>query len=317
MEKEIGARLRNARESKGMSLEQVQETTKIKTRYLHAIEENDFNVLPGKFYTRAFIREYASAVGIDPEQMMEEHKDEMPSFEKEGAAQYKRVQHSSKEPVVKRANINRYLPTVMTFVLIIGILFVAYTFIKNGNNDLGSGAADQEVSNNDINIPEASDAQDSESTPVSSESSGEDTADDEKDTDKEQTGEEGSSSSEKENPSEKADQESESFEISLAEKGTGNFPQHTYNISTAEKKSLTIELEGTAYLEIQGEEKGENLISPIEYSPADSPVKVDVSNKKQVFIKTGNALGTIVKINGEQIDFQTQQATQKLLLNFK
>jgi len=316
MEKEIGARLRNARESKGMSLEQVQETTKIKTRYLHAIEENDFNVLPGKFYTRAFIREYASAVGIDPEQMMEEHKDEMPSFEKEGATQYKRVQHSPKEPAAKRGNINKYLPTVMTFVLIIGILFVAYTFIKNSNNDLGSGAADQEVSNNDINVPEASEAEDSESAPVSSESSGEDSTDDEKDTNKEQAGEEGSSSSEKENPSGN-DQESESFEISLAEKGTGNFPQHTYNISTAEEKSLTIELEGTAYLEIQGEETGENLISPIEYSPADSPVKVDVSDKKQVFIKTGNALGTTVKINGEQIDFQTQQATQKLLLNFK
>ncbi|MCA1009301.1 helix-turn-helix domain-containing protein [Halobacillus halophilus] len=301
MEKEIGARLRNARESKGLSLEQVQETTKIKTRYLHAIEENDFSVLPGKFYTRAFIREYASAVGIDPEEMMEEHKDEMPSFEKEEAAQYKRVQ-KQKEPSAKRTNVSKYLPTVMTFVLVIGLLFVAYTFIKNGNNDLGIGAADQEVSDNDINVPEASDAEDTESTPVSSDP-----------TDAEDA--EGQDGGEKTSSEESEDQESS--EVSLAEKGTGSFPEHTYNIATGEEKSLTIELEGTAYLEVQGEKNGENLISPIEYSPEDSPVKVDVSDKKQVFIKTGNALGTIVKINGEQIDFQTQQATQKLLLNFK
>ncbi|SFF71327.1 protein RodZ, contains Xre-like HTH and DUF4115 domains [Halobacillus alkaliphilus] len=301
MEKEIGARLRNARESKGLSLEQVQETTKIKTRYLHAIEENDFSVLPGKFYTRAFIREYASAVGIDPEEMMEEHKDEMPSFEKEEAAQYKRVQ-KQKEPSAKRTNVSKYLPTLMTFVLVIGLLFVAYTFIKNGNNDLGIGAADQEVSDNDINVPEASDAEDTESTPVSSDPTDEEDPED-------QDGGEKTSSEESE--------EHESSDVSLAEKGTGSFPEHTYNIATGEEKSLTIELEGTAYLEVQGEKNGENLISPIEYSPEDSPVKVDVSDKKQVFIKTGNALGTIVKINGEQIDFQTQQATQKLLLNFK
>ncbi|MGP4075158.1 helix-turn-helix domain-containing protein [Halobacillus sp. K22] len=312
MEKEIGARLRSARESKDMSLEQVQDITKIKTRYLHAIEENDFSVLPGKFYTRAFVREYASAVGLDPEQIMEEHKNEMPTFEKEEAAQYKRVQQQ-KEPSAKRTNVYKYLPTVMTFVLVVGILFVAYIFIMGGNNDLGSGAAEQEASSNDINVPEASDTEDSESTPVSSESTDEGTVSDEEESEDQAGGEETSSSEE---ASSEESEENESSEVSLAEKGTGNFPEHTYNIATGEEKSLTIELEGTAYLEVQGEKNGENLISPIEYSPEDSPVKVDVSDKKQVFIKTGNALGTIVKINGQQVDFQTEQATQKLLLNF-
>ncbi|MBM9832891.1 helix-turn-helix domain-containing protein, partial [Enterococcus faecalis] len=61
----IGAKLRQARLDKNISLIELQQMTKIQKRYLEAIEAERFDQLPGTFYVRAFIRQYAAAVGED------------------------------------------------------------------------------------------------------------------------------------------------------------------------------------------------------------------------------------------------------------
>ncbi|GIO29927.1 MULTISPECIES: helix-turn-helix domain-containing protein [Paenibacillus] len=76
---ELGQQLREARLQKGMSLDDVQEMTKIRKRYLEAIEAGDYKVLPGSFYVRAFIKTYAETVGLDPDLLLEGHKQEAPA----------------------------------------------------------------------------------------------------------------------------------------------------------------------------------------------------------------------------------------------
>jgi len=62
---EIGARLKAAREAKGLSLEDVQQALKIRSHYLEAIEAGELGEIPGLVYARGFIRTYARYLGVE------------------------------------------------------------------------------------------------------------------------------------------------------------------------------------------------------------------------------------------------------------
>jgi cytoskeletal protein RodZ len=65
---DFGARLREARERRGLSLRAIADATKISVRALEALERNYISPLPGGIFSRAFVRAYAMEVGLDPEQ---------------------------------------------------------------------------------------------------------------------------------------------------------------------------------------------------------------------------------------------------------
>jgi cytoskeletal protein RodZ len=62
---ELGEYLQRTREANGQSMDEVVEATKIRSRYLQAIEDGDFKVLPGIVYARGFVRGYADYLGLD------------------------------------------------------------------------------------------------------------------------------------------------------------------------------------------------------------------------------------------------------------
>lgn len=64
----IGARLRAGREAAGLSLAQLSDRTKINTRHLQALEEENFASLPGRTYALGFARSYARAVGLNEDE---------------------------------------------------------------------------------------------------------------------------------------------------------------------------------------------------------------------------------------------------------
>ena len=65
---EFGSTFKARREAKGLSLEQIATETRINTRFLQAIERDDFQVLPGGIFSRGFVRTYAEVLGMDPAQ---------------------------------------------------------------------------------------------------------------------------------------------------------------------------------------------------------------------------------------------------------
>ncbi len=69
---DFGARLREARERRGISLRQIAAATKISVAVLEALERNDISRLPGGIFSRAFVRSYAIEVGLDPERTIQD-----------------------------------------------------------------------------------------------------------------------------------------------------------------------------------------------------------------------------------------------------
>jgi cytoskeletal protein RodZ len=64
----LGEELRRRREERGTTLNDISEATRIGTRFLKAIESDNFSILPGGIFTRSFIRAFAKQVGMNEEE---------------------------------------------------------------------------------------------------------------------------------------------------------------------------------------------------------------------------------------------------------
>ena len=112
---DVGARLRGAREQRGLTLQEIANATKISLTALTAIERNDIARLPGGLYTRGHIRAYAAAVGLNPEESTSEY---LAQFETPPA----------EEPAVSRGiDLDRRPSRVrLVAVLVLGVGLLAY-----------------------------------------------------------------------------------------------------------------------------------------------------------------------------------------------
>jgi transcriptional regulator with XRE-family HTH domain len=72
---QFGAVLAQRRREKGLSLRDVEQATKIRTRYLEGLEREDYSVLPDAVYVQGFLKTYANFLGLDGEQLSRELKE--------------------------------------------------------------------------------------------------------------------------------------------------------------------------------------------------------------------------------------------------
>jgi transcriptional regulator with XRE-family HTH domain len=71
---ELGHILREARETKGLTLEEAQEETRINPKYLAALENGEYDKLPTPVHVRGYLRNYARFLGLDPEPLLERYE---------------------------------------------------------------------------------------------------------------------------------------------------------------------------------------------------------------------------------------------------
>ncbi|HDR15079.1 MAG TPA: helix-turn-helix domain-containing protein [Desulfobacteraceae bacterium] len=76
---ELGNRLRAAREAKGLDYKDLTEITRLRPRFLEALERGDWNGLPSQALVRGFIASYARALGLDAAEVIERHSDALPA----------------------------------------------------------------------------------------------------------------------------------------------------------------------------------------------------------------------------------------------
>jgi len=82
----VGQDLKRERELRSISLEEIAEATKINPRFLRELEENNLDLLPGEFFIRGIIREYAKYLGLDEQAMLNTYLESRKSVDQEGTA---------------------------------------------------------------------------------------------------------------------------------------------------------------------------------------------------------------------------------------
>ena len=114
----LGEVLRAARETKGVDLTRVERDTKIRERYLSALERGEYRELPGSVYTKGFLRNYGSYLGLDPEYLIDLYR-----LETSVATERPRVP-SPPRPIATRGS--------RAFVITPGLVFAAVLTIAVG-----------------------------------------------------------------------------------------------------------------------------------------------------------------------------------------
>ena len=68
----VGYTLRQERERQNLAIEDIEQGTSIRASYIEAIENGEYDKLPGSVYTKGFIKNYAKFLGMDPDAVVKE-----------------------------------------------------------------------------------------------------------------------------------------------------------------------------------------------------------------------------------------------------
>jgi cytoskeleton protein RodZ len=116
----FGASFRKAREAAGLPLEKIAVDTRITTRFLLAIESEEFHLLPGGIFNRGFIRAYAERLGMDPDRAVADY-DSLCA----GVEEPLEVLRNAERASTRRTERNFYPLAAAILVLLIGGYYVA------------------------------------------------------------------------------------------------------------------------------------------------------------------------------------------------
>ena len=277
---ELGQKLKEAREAKGLSIDQLHEITKIQKRHLVAIEEGNYDVLPGAFYARAFIKQYADAVGLNGEELLVEHQSTIPQSEKREIPQVSTGQ-KTQETMQKSSSwpIADHMPKILVALLVIAVGVVIWFVFQalTGKDDEKVPSAQSEK----IEVQKAKDS------PL--------------DTKKDEVKAEEPKKEEpkKEEPKKEEQPAQPTGQQEVKVVGT------TGKVSTLEihnNKTLELELsgKGASYVDVKDDAGNVILNATVQEGQIE---KRDVSTLKEVRLNIGNATNVEVKLNGQVVAY--------------
>ncbi|MEX2462292.1 MAG: RodZ domain-containing protein [Paenibacillaceae bacterium] len=152
---ELGQLLRKARLEKGISLEDMQETTKIRKRYLEAIEDGNYKLLPGNFYVRAFIKSYSESVGLDPNEVLRLYRNVIPVSEVDSKVE---PNHRKRSGIKTNDRWSKRITTLVFITFLVLIIVLVYYFAdKNSkitDNTYKTDEQNQRLTKKEVDVVE-------------------------------------------------------------------------------------------------------------------------------------------------------------------
>ena len=287
---EIGQTLKSARVEKGLTLDDLQQTTKIQKRYLIAIEEENFDALPGNFYVRAFIREYAETVGLDPNELLAQVDSELgqateePTATKESVSRMNLREKNQDTELTQGQKILNYLPTIVIVVIVLAIIGTIFGVSYNNKRQ-----AQKTVDNN---VEVSSEVSTKKPAAKASSHAKKTTAPKKK-----------AKPVKKDKKAKKAKKEKQ--KLSLTANTGSNF---TYSLTGAPKKNkISLKVSGGAAwnaVSADGVQTWQATMSDGENQTVEIP-----AGAQTITIQLGNSKATSITVNGKKFDFMKDNDT--------
>ena len=159
-EAEIGRLLEHKRKERGLTLEEVEQATKIRKRYLTGLERDDYAILPDAVYARGFLKTYANYLGLDGEALSRQLKSSTKTRRERGINYNPRPQSDFEKPLITPSGLGGvkklkvYTSAIMTLLVallalaaVIGALYIVgrdAQVSKEGNPPSGESPPRQE-----------------------------------------------------------------------------------------------------------------------------------------------------------------------------
>ena len=289
---ELGTRLKEARLSKGYSLDDLQEITKIQKRYLMGIEEGDYSMMPGSFYVRAFIKQYAEAVGLNAEELLETYKNDVPGAQNDQVSQ-SMSQSPSRRKITKGPS-NRMMESMPKIIvgLFIIVIIVAMWVLWQSRSDAGTPVVEDKPSEVEY---------DTKPKPIDSE----------KDNQEQENATNGADTEEN-IPEEDVEEVKQAISPGTIE---SDGVTTSYTLTGTDVFKLRIEVSGPTWVGIRDQNQTELLADTRSYNTGEV-VEFDATAQNYVRIRLGNSANAKVYINDELLPYAQQIVTQNIVINF-
>jgi cytoskeletal protein RodZ len=128
-EAKIGRFLEQARKERGLSLEEVEQATKIRKRYLAGLEREDYALLPDAVYAQGFLKTYANYLGLDGEALSRQLKSRRKPRRERGINYNAKPESDFEEPLIAPRGLQgtekRKVPTSAIVTLLVAVLVLA------------------------------------------------------------------------------------------------------------------------------------------------------------------------------------------------
>jgi cytoskeletal protein RodZ len=307
---ELGKRLKEARIEKGLSLEDLQKETKIQKRYLAGIEEGNYDLMPGKFYVRAFIKQYCEAVGLNVEQTFEQYQADIPSAQHQVAPEeLSRVKTRTKEVAPKNSKVLDALPKAIIAAVVVGVLVLGWVIALYINKD-DKEQANSTDSQVESQSEQSSDAQKEDSNDDSEQASTK--TDENKEAEKKEAEKKEAAKKEEEKESDKDESKSKLTTV----EGAAN--PGTYKLEGADEFKLELTATATtpSWVGVTNGKGNSFFSSMLQKGKTET---IDLTNEQDVKIRVGFAPGVEVKVNGEVVQYPSdpkQNVTQNVFIQY-